>query len=967
MTEQTLGTASIKVMLDTAQFDPAIQAAKNRVADMSTAAQQEYQKLTVAERRRVDALVKQADTVGLTRAQQVAYNAALKSEGALLDDITRRLAKNEAAAKAAAAANQSRADAAGRAAAAESSRYGNISKGQYDAAVRGVPAQITDIVTSLQGGQNPLTVFLQQGGQLRDQFGSASLAARALGAEVIGMVNPLTLSAGLLGGMAFALYEAQGRAAELNTALIVVGNRAQVTGEELRDMAKHLAEAPGITEGAATEALATVVRSARFTGDQLDEVAGAALTWRRATGAAISDTITEFEELTKNPAQALQTLGDKYGFATEEQRKYVESLQEGGRFQDAASEAVRLYADTINERAPQVVSQFELTRAILQSIKDTGAGAWDGIVSGLADVDRVAKEGLGTLSRLAQAMQGGGIGSLWAMQSAAGAPATLSRPAPPPSKEATEAAKKATDAWDSSIRQFLPARQQMELEIDAMRKRGAAAKKSAEDIASAEAQIRKVYADREARSGRGAASAARALDNASSRAALQSIKDDLAEEQASIQNGSRVLQAEYGARLVSIEDYYRRQRELLARGSAAQETALQGQIDHLRKRNVAGKDSVDVQRELGELEAKLARVRADGASAVQVLGIQEADALRRREEALEGYRRALGAQTDALQRQQDSAVARVGMGEREYQQQERVNQIYQKQADELRNLAAQRASLDIDERQYRDRVESLRIATDAQVQIVADGYERMKAAQGDWVNGARGAIADYQAAAQDAAGLTRDLWTSGLKQAGAAFVDFATKGKGSIKDLVSSVLTELARMKATQGIASLLQVVSNFLPGGGGGAGVSAAFANSFGNNTSWLSSGLRANAKGNVYSSPSLSAFSGGVYDRPQLFAFAKGAGVFGEAGPEAIMPLRRGSDGRLGVSAQGNAAATTISVGVTVNLYPDGGSDASATADGALGKDLGEYLKAYYSEQMMRDTRPGGHIWNMVQGARR
>lgn len=58
-------------------------------------------------------------------------------------------------------------------------------------------------------------------------------------------------------------------------------------------------------------------------------------------------------------------------------------------------------------------------------------------------------------------------------------------------------------------------------------------------------------------------------------------------------------------------------------------------------------------------------------------------------------------------------------------------------------------------------------------------------------------------------------------------------------------------------------------------------------------------NAKGGVYESPSLSTYSNGIYDSPQFFAFAKGAGVFGEAGPEAIMPLTRTSDGSLGVRA--------------------------------------------------------------------
>ena len=58
--------------------------------------------------------------------------------------------------------------------------YG-ISQKQFEFAMRGVPAQMTDIFVSLQGGQNPLTVFLQQGGQLKDMFGGIKPAAAALG------------------------------------------------------------------------------------------------------------------------------------------------------------------------------------------------------------------------------------------------------------------------------------------------------------------------------------------------------------------------------------------------------------------------------------------------------------------------------------------------------------------------------------------------------------------------------------------------------------------------------------------------------------------------------------------------------------------------------------------------------------------------------------------------------------------
>jgi phage-related minor tail protein len=73
----------------------------------------------------------------------------------------------------------------------------------------------------------------------------------------------------------------------------------------------------------------------------------------------------------------------------------------------------------------------------------------------------------------------------------------------------------------------------------------------------------------------------------------------------------------------------------------------------------------------------------------------------------------------------------------------------------------------------------------------------------------------------------------------------------------------------------------------------------------------LFANANGNVYASPGLSSYSGSIVSRPTIFPFASGIGLMGEAGAEAILPLKRGSDGKLGVSAGG---------GHTINVYVNG-----------------------------------------------
>ena len=76
------------------------------------------------------------------------------------------------------------------------------------------------------------------------------------------------------------------------------------------------------------------------------------------------------------------------------------------------------------------------------------------------------------------------------------------------------------------------------------------------------------------------------------------------------------------------------------------------------------------------------------------------------------------------------------------------------------------------------------------------------------------------------------------------------------------------------------------------------------------------ASAHGNVFTSPGLSAYSNTVVSTPTLFPFAKGVGLMGEAGPEAIMPLKRLSGGDLGVKAQ----TTAPNINVTVNEAPAG-----------------------------------------------
>ncbi|OXV25546.1 phage tail tape measure protein, partial [Enterobacter kobei] len=116
--------------------------------------------------------------------------------------------------------------------------------------------------------------------------------------------------------------------------------------------------------------------------------------------------------------------------------------------------------------------------------------------------------------------------------------------------------------------------------------------------------------------------------------------------------------------------------------------------------------------------------------------------------------------------------------------------------------------------------------------------------------------------------------------------------------LTQSIIQNLVDMAAqalvTNTILSSIMGVGSSLLGG-----VSGSTAGSSGTAIADYGSNFQFNAKGGVYSSSDLSTYSGQVVDNPTFFAFAKGAGVMGEAGPEAIMPLTRAADGSLGVRA--------------------------------------------------------------------
>lgn len=190
---------------------------------------------------------------------------------------------------------------------------------------------------------------------------------------------------------------------------------------------------------------------------------------------------------------------------------------------------------------------------------------------------------------------------------------------------------------------------------------------------------------------------------------------------------------------------------------------------------------------------------------------------------------------------------------------------------------------------------------------------------------------------------------------------------GLMTSMTQSIIQQLIdlAMQAllTRTFLSTFMSIGGGLLGGAASAGAGAAGSGAMGMPTGWQ--GYVPNAKGGVYASPSLSAFSGQIVSNPTLFAFARGAGLMGEAGPEAIMPLKRGADGSLGVRAIGGGQQPAAAPNVYITI--ENGGNVSSQADpgwGEFGKQMGNIAAQESQKVINRNLMPGQPIWKAIKG---
>ncbi|MBE2242386.1 MAG: phage tail length tape measure family protein [Burkholderiaceae bacterium] len=222
-------------------------------------------------------------------------------------------------------------------------RFG-VTAGQTAAAMRMLPAQITDITTSIASGMPVWMVAIQQGGQIKDSFGGW----RAAGDALLSVFTPLRLVMGGLGvavGVAVAAMVAGQRdVAAFNAAVQTTGNYAGATRGQIEQLAESAARSGGITRGAAREAAVAMVQSGRLGIQTIGNLTRVVQDYANVTGQSTAAAAKSLTDMFVKPGEGAEKLNEQFHFVTLEQLRYIRQLEEQGRVEEARLELSQRFA-----------------------------------------------------------------------------------------------------------------------------------------------------------------------------------------------------------------------------------------------------------------------------------------------------------------------------------------------------------------------------------------------------------------------------------------------------------------------------------------------------------------------------------------------------------------------------------------------------------------------------------------------
>lgn len=734
---------------------------------------------------------------------------------------------------------------------------------------------------------------------------------------------------GLVGGVAAAVYglgkayyEGAKESEEFNKQLILTGSYAGKTTGKLNEMAKSLA-GNGVTQHDAAGVLTQVVGSGAFTGQAVAMVSRTAARMQENVGQSVDETIRQFKRLQDDPVNAAKELDRALHFLTATQLEQIRVLGEQGRTADAAKIAMSAYSEEMNKRAGDVHDNLGWIEKAWNAVGDAAKWAWDRML----DIGRedTLDEKIATLQE--------------------------------------KIARARKTPWTVSSSQT---------EYDQQQLNELQEQKRQKDLLDAKAQAERNYQKTQKR--RNEQNAALNRDNET-----ESLR-----HQREVARITAMQYADAAVRNAALERENERHKKAMARQKekpkayhndeagrlllqySQQQAQTEGliaaaKLSTTEKMTEAHKQLLSFQQRIADLSGK--KLTADEQSvlahkdeialALQKLDISQQD-LQHQNAFNELKKKTLTltsqlADEESRVRQQHAlALATMGMGDQQrgrYEEHLKIQQHYQEQLEQLKRDSKAKGTYGSDE--YRQAEQELQASLDRRLAEWADYNAKVDAAQGDWTQSASRALDNFLAQGGNVAGMTENVFTNAFNGMADSIANFSVTGKGSFRSLTVSILADLAKMEARIAASKLLGSVLGMF-----GFGASAGGSTPSGAYSSAALSVIP-NADGGVYRSAGLSQYSGSIVNRPTFFAFARGAAVMGEAGPEAILPLRRGTDGKLGVVAAGSGGMAMFAPQYHIAIS-NTGPELTPQALKAV-YDLGKKAAADFVQQQGRD---GGRL---------
>lgn len=711
-------------------------------------------------------------------------------------------------------------------------------------------------------------------------------------------------------GLGKAWMEGQEEGEAFNRQLELTGHYAGVTAGQLWALSKNLS-GNGITQHAMAGSLAQVVGSGAFHGNDIGMVAKAAAQMERSVGQSVSDTISQFKRLKDDPVSAAKALDDELHFLTATQLEQIRVLGEQGRTSDAARIAMSALAEETGKRTSDIDNNLNALGSTLQTLSDWWKQFWDAAMN-------IGRED----SLDAQ------IASL---------------------QEKIQRAKKFPWTKASTTGEY------DQQQLDALQER-----KRQQDLQDAKEQAERNYQEQQKRR------------NAENAALNRMNETEAARHQREIARINAMQYADQAVRDAAIQRENERYEKAIKKKTPAtrndeatrlllqysqQQAQVEGQIAAARqsagmateRMTEAHKQLLALQQRISDLAGK--KLTADEKSVlahkdelIQALTLLDAKQQElQKQTALNDLKKKtiqltsqLAEEERAQRQQHDLDVAMAGMGDQQrqrYQSQLRLRQQYQQQLEQLERDSKQKGSYGSDA--YRKAEQTLTDSLNRKLNENRRYWQQMDAAQGEWRNGTKRAFMNFTADADNAAGTAEQMFMSAFSSMGNGLATFVTTGKLNFKSFTSSVLSDMAKILAQ---ATMMKAVK----------GIGSVMGFDFGD--------VKTNAEGGVYQSADLSRYSGTVVNRPTFFAFAKGAGVMGEAGPEAILPLRRGADGKLGVvAATCGSGMVMFAPQYNIEINNDGQNGQIGPEAMQAVYNLGKRAAADFMQQQSRD---GGQL---------